>query len=322
MSARLAMLLSITVAISLGTAMAAADQSIQAKISFHECSGTYADGSQYANNLAELLSTLPRAASASNGGCFGSGSIGMASGLVMCYADCDAARCHDFLRKAAAAPDGGLTALCPHSRNTSLLEYSDDGCLRLLRYADAPFLGAADTTVAFSSWQGDSGPIPAADMAGMNAARRRLLSLLAERAAGDGRPLRLATGSQAYAGAGGGGSPAQQVVYGMAQCTGDLAPSECARCLAYLLAKASGGDEMGNATRGSVRGFSCYLRYQVNDPILIGGAAAAPAPQPPAPADQSGAAAPHFTGSTTTTVIARLAAAASSAVLLWLLVLN
>ncbi|CAN6300892.1 unnamed protein product [Urochloa humidicola] len=240
----------------------------------------------------------------------------------MCYADCDAARCHDFLRKAAAAPGGGLTALCPQSRNMSLLEHSDDGCLRRLRYADAPFLGTADTTAAFARQAGGGGssaaPIPAADVARMRAARLRLLNLLAKKAAGDGRPLQLATGSQAYAAEarGGGSPPSQQVMYGMAQCTGDLAPSECGRCLAYLLAVASEDDDgMGNATRGSVRGFSCYLRYQVNDPIHIGGTAAAPAPQPPA-ADQSGAAAPHFTGSTTTTVIARLAVAASSAVLL------
>ncbi|CAL4922680.1 unnamed protein product [Urochloa decumbens] len=315
MSARLA----VAVAISLGAAMAAD----QAEISYRECSGNYADGSQYANNLADLLSALPRraASSSSTAGWFGTGTAGTASGLVMCYADCDAARCHDFLQKAAdpAPGGGGLTAICPHSRNANLLECSSDGCLRVLRYAGAPFLGAADTSAAFS-WQssGDSDPIPAADVAGMSAARLRLLSLLAEKAAGHGQdqpPPRLATGSQAYAaaGAGGGSAPSQGVVYGLAQCTGDLAASECARCLAYLLAVASGDDGMGNATRGSVRGFSCYLRYQVNEPIDIG-SSAAPSPQPTA--DQSGPAAAPWTGSTMTTRIAGLAAAASCVVLL------
>ena len=112
----------------------------------------------------------------------------------------------------------------------------------------------------------------------MNTTRWRLLSQLAERAAGHDQPQRLAYGSLEYTDARNG---SQMVVYGLAQCTGDLEPSECTRCLMYFLAVVSSGD-MANATRRSVWGFSCHLRYQVNDPIDVIAGPPAPSPQPAA----------------------------------------
>jgi len=93
----------------------------------------------------------------------------------------------------------------------------------------------------------------------MNTTRWRLLSQLAERAAGHDQPQRLAYGSLEYTDARNG---SQMVVYGLAQCTGDLEPSECTSCLMYRLALVSSGNHTG-ATRASIWGFSCYLRTEV-----------------------------------------------------------
>ena len=250
MSARLLLTL-LAVAASLGVMTAG-------EISNCASSGTYTDGSQYEKNLAELLAKLSSAAAAGNGS-FHSGSVGSAApdqawGLAMCYADCNATRCQDCLREVASI--GGLTELCPdaaHSRNVS---FSDsDACL--LRYADAPFLGSADTD---DRWHSSSGfDVDVADMASMNTTRWRLLSQLVERAAGHDQPQRLAYGSLEYTDARNG---SQMAVYGLAQCTGDLEPSECTSCLMYRLALVSSGNHTG-ATRASIWGFSCYLRTEV-----------------------------------------------------------
>jgi serine/threonine protein kinase len=68
-----------------------------------------------------------------------------------------------------------------------------------------------------------------------------------------GSPLRLANGSSPYSGS--------QTMYGLAQCTRDLNASECSRCVSSYTERL--GDLFPNTTAGVVRGYSCYLRYQV-----------------------------------------------------------
>jgi hypothetical protein len=90
--------------------------------------GNYTAGSQYEQNLESLVSTLSTTAAANgkDGSWFDSDSVGTAR--------------RDCLRKASL---GWLSEVCPgHSRSLSV-SYDDDGCL--LRYADAPFFGTADT---------------------------------------------------------------------------------------------------------------------------------------------------------------------------------
>ncbi|KAJ1297108.1 hypothetical protein BS78_01G352700 [Paspalum vaginatum] len=306
MSGRLVVLLAVDAA-SLGGVMAASVLEIS------ECGysdDNYAAGSQYERNLGELVATLSGAAAAS-GGKFHSGTVGtsppdQAWGLAMCYADCDAARCQDCLRKAGAP--GGVAELCPSAaaaRSRRMSFVNSDGCL--LRYADAPFLGSADTSALLEH----SSLSYVADMAGMGAARRQLLSQLAERAGREDQEqrLRLATGIQAYTDASNGSS---QTVCGLAQCTGDLEPRECTRCLMEHLAAVTRVRDMDNATGGYVKGISCYLRYQVNEPILE---PAPPAPQPSAA--PSGAAPPAGSmGGSKAPLTAALAAAAGAVTLL------
>ncbi|OEL36903.1 hypothetical protein BAE44_0002077 [Dichanthelium oligosanthes] len=258
MSARLVVLLAVTA--SLGVVAVGQEAQIPQSVSDYSCSGTnFTDGSQYEKNLDNLVSTMSTAAAANGNGWFRSGSVGaapdQASGLIMCYADSNVTECLDCLRNATR---GDLKGVCPHSRGMSI---NYGGCL--LRYAETPFLGTADTSGWLASWWT---PAPnTTDMATMNETRWRLLSGLTE-SVGD-QPLRFLNGSQAYTDVLGKG----QVVYGLVQCTRDLPPSECTSCLKFQLRAASDPD-MVNSTDGSVKGFSCYLRYQLNDPIDINAA--------------------------------------------------
>ncbi|OEL38250.1 hypothetical protein BAE44_0000731 [Dichanthelium oligosanthes] len=285
----------LAVAASLG--VAAVDQDVQAQISQYTCSTTanYTDGSQYEQNLDSLVSTLSTTAAAGNGddGWFHSGSAGgapyQAWGLIMCYADCNATQCQDCLQKAAAVRE----EMCPHSRSMSV---NYDGCL--LRYADASFLGAADTGDWLYTWV----LAYATDAASMNETRWRLMSTLAEKA-GD-EPLRWMSGGERYTDVRG----EEQVLYGLAQCTRDLAPGECAGCLKHALAEVSEKEGMRSSTKASVKGYSCYLRYQLNDPFDV--AVARPQLQ------AAGAAPPPGSNGRKTPVIAALAAAAGTVAVL------
>jgi hypothetical protein len=52
------------------------------------------------------------------------------------------------------------------------------------------------------------------------------------------------------------------VISGLAQCTPDLAPSECNRCISdyiYIVSRMYKND----SSAGGIKGYSCYLRYQL-----------------------------------------------------------
>jgi len=102
------------------------------------------------------------------------------------------------------------------------------------------------------------------DAARMNETRWRLLSDLAERAGDDGS-LRLMSGGARYTDARG----EEQVLYGFVQCTRDLEASECTRCLVLALTLLSERKDLNSSLAGSVKGNSCYVRYQLNNPIQV-----------------------------------------------------
>ncbi|KAF8699070.1 hypothetical protein HU200_034761 [Digitaria exilis] len=100
----------------------------------------------------------------------------------------------------------------------------------------------------------------------------------------------------------------------MAQCTRDLRPSDCTACLGDLLAVMYRDvSSVTNVTRSttppSVMGFSCYLTYQINEPIHIAGIMDPPPlpSSPPGPPTGSSSATPPV-GKMTTVLIAALAA--------------
>ncbi|XP_006664179.1 L-type lectin-domain containing receptor kinase IX.1-like [Oryza brachyantha] len=241
------------------------------------CSTTsnYTGDSQYKKNLDQLFSTLTGGAIA--GGWFNTTSVGNGAdqvfGLLMCYADRNATQCQECLAGAAA----GILQKCPGSRWANA---NCDACL--LRYSDASFFSAADVTygadVNISFYVFTSRYVE--NMASMDGTRRALTSKLAERA-GDTK-LRLHNDSVPYVDSCLGTSR----LYGMAQCTRDLAASECRRCLSAYVGELTG--IFPNNSGGAIKGYSCYLRYQlwpidITLPPPSPLPPSSPAPAPPSP---------------------------------------
>ncbi|CAL4905240.1 unnamed protein product [Urochloa decumbens] len=200
----------------------------------------YTDGSQYKKNLDQLLATLPTAAG--DNGWFYKGRAGTGAdqvfGLIMCFADRNALQCTKCL---AGAP-AGITAVCPGSRNVSA---AYDACL--LRYSAAPIPATADLDAFFAGYAYGE-PVTSLGLA------NALLRLMAKLTAGvTVSPLLLANESAPYS--------SSQEMYGLAQCTRDLNATECTRCINHYVDRLC--DIYPNKTGGAMKGYSCYLRYQV-----------------------------------------------------------
>ncbi|CAL4905224.1 unnamed protein product [Urochloa decumbens] len=247
-SSRVFLLAIIAVVARLRTAMVAdgqPDDNILRPWPPPDCStaDNYTADSQYKRNLDELLASLP--AAAGDNGWFYEGSAGAGAdevfGLIMCYADHNATACLDCL---AGAP-AGITAVCPGSRSVRAVY---DACV--LRYSAAPITTTAD--LGYLHHPVNAGTITRGEpaVAASESARAAWMELMSELTGGvAGSPLRLANGS----------APPYS---GMAQCTRDLNASECSRCVSSYAERL--GELFPNNTGGGViKGYSCYLRYQV-----------------------------------------------------------
>jgi hypothetical protein len=123
----------------------------------------------------------------------------------------------------------------------------------LLRYSDTHFFceevpdGPSGVIWAFLPYT--------TDMDTMVVARSRMMEELAEKA-GD-LPLRLYNYSLPYM------DPllGTSMVSGLAQCTQDLAPSECNRCISMYTTWAL--KLFKNNSGGAIKGYNCYLRYKL-----------------------------------------------------------
>ncbi|CAL5092478.1 unnamed protein product [Urochloa decumbens] len=206
--------------------------------------GNYTTGSQYQKNLVELLSRLP--AAAIDNGWFYNDTAGMGAdqvfGLVMCYADRNATQCRDCIFGAPA----WIKDVCPGSRNVSA---AYDACL--LRYSPAPIHAVVDLSYAFAVAVTITG-VPVTSGAVRDAWVPLMIRLTGDIATS---PLQIANASTPYSG------PPSQEMYGLAQCTRDLDAGECRRCINSYVGRL--GDLFPNNTGGAIKGYSCYLRYQV-----------------------------------------------------------
>jgi hypothetical protein len=227
----------------------------------------YTADSQYKINLDQLLAALP--AAAGDNGWFYEGSAGAGAdqvfGIIMCYADYNATECLDCLTRAPAS----ITTFCPGSRNVSAM-YSP--CT--LRYSDTPIPATANRTVLYIVYEATPGVSVSPE-----AVQAAWVPLMSNLTGGiTTSPLRLATGTAPYS--------SSQEMYGLAQCTRDLDGAECSNCInSYirLIGKYFNNyTEFPNNTVGVIKGYSCYLRYQVANKFNIT-LPPAPAPANPAP---------------------------------------
>nr|XP_040252037.1 cysteine-rich repeat secretory protein 4-like [Aegilops tauschii subsp. strangulata] len=131
-----------------------------------------------------------------------------------------------------------------------------DACV--LRYSNESFFPVADLSIG--STITDEGRFYAHDMDRMRKTRQKLISRLSLEAAASS--LRFANGSETYMDP----QSNSQAMFGLVQCSRDLAPSECTKCAedAHIWMI----EHYPNSTAASIKGYSCYVRY-TTDPMEI-----------------------------------------------------
>ncbi|KAE8790775.1 Cysteine-rich receptor-like protein kinase 10 [Hordeum vulgare] len=263
----LSLLYSLLLRIAAGAANAGADSLLH---TYCPSNANYTRGGVFQANLdALLLSFLPAAASG-----FAENATGAAPdeayGLAQCRADVSASDCRTCLD--ASAQDAATK--CPGQKTFVVIR---DSCL--LRYSNASFFGAADTSpVVRLCNTGNVTAQPELFRTQLGA----LMSNLTRRAAYLS-PRMFAAGAA--------DTTSFAKVYGMAQCTRDLAGDDCNLCLAgpvSSILSICDGKQGGQSISPS-----CSIRYEVD--LFYNAQAAEAAMSPPPPAvngsDHSGPAA-------------------------------
>ncbi|CAM0948994.1 unnamed protein product [Alopecurus aequalis] len=252
-------------------------QPVQPSVISCSTAGNYSNGSPYHVNLYRLLSAIPMAVDSDG---FFNGTFGTkgdeAFSLFMCYASDTDAECQDCLDRAP----GGIMNLCPHSRtvravyNSCSLQYSDESFFSV---ADLSIADMLDLSVApqvektpyrsrynqepyesrynqepYESWNDGRVLVGyVVDTFGLTQTRLELIRRLTVKAGQTS--ARIAEGTQQFTNT--------QWVRAVVQCTRDLPPSECTRCLSYYT------DQLPrvfpNNSGGAIKGSSCYLRYSI-----------------------------------------------------------
>lgn len=195
----------------------------------------YTQGSPYENNVNSLLTSLVNSAMLTTYNNFTipgtTSSQDTLYGLYQCRGDLSNADCSRCVARAVSQ----LGTLCLDSCGGAL---QLEGCF--IKYDNISFLGVEDKTVVVKK----CGPMIAYDSNGLTR-RDAVLSYLGS---GDGsyKPYRV----------GGSGN-----VNGVAQCVGDLSPSECQDCLSEAIGHLR--TDCGAARWGDIYLAKCYARYSV-----------------------------------------------------------
>ncbi|KAL5231637.1 hypothetical protein ABZP36_030413 [Zizania latifolia] len=233
-----------------------------------DCPGNanYSRGSAFEANLGALLSSLPSAAAASSS-LFAENTTGAgpdrAYGLAQCRADvADQASCRTCL-------DGAVHQMakeCPGQKSSTIFL---DGCI--VRYSNESFFGASDDVVLLTLWntQNTTQPEQFKSLVG------KLMSNLTDTAA-HASPRMFAADEADL--------PPFIKIFGMAQCTRDLAAGDCYRCLVgavTYIPKCCDGKQGGQVITKS-----CAIRYEVY-PFFDAKAAKAAMSPAPAPAPET-----------------------------------
>ncbi|XP_039169864.1 cysteine-rich receptor-like protein kinase 25 [Eucalyptus grandis] len=192
-----------------------------------KCSGTkqFLPGSTYQKNLNELLSSLSSAANSagnnsSGGGGFSNAAAGsppdQAYGIFLCRGDIDALTCSNCI--STAAQDIGRQ--CPGKR-TSIIWY--DVCM--LRYSNHPIYSVMQTAPASTH----------ANSSSITDDPSRFIQLLKEASEDVARKAPSSRSGKKVAAAEAELTDSPQL-YMLAECTPDLTPSDCRKCLRWAIA--------------------------------------------------------------------------------------
>ncbi|CAN6359653.1 unnamed protein product [Urochloa humidicola] len=220
-------------------------------------------------NLSALLSSLPTAMSASSGfaeNATGAAPPDQAFGLAQCCADVNASDCRACLDSLVG--DMASDINCSVQKNAIFIY---DRCK--LRHSNASFFGDVDTSVVFTAWNAQNATQPERFTSQLGS----LMGSLRTKAAYE-TPRMFAVGTATV-------TPLVNI-YGMAQCSRNVAPGDCNRCLVgavnYIPTCCDG--KQG----GRVISWSCSIRFEVEPFYDILAAEAAMMSPAPAPGSVSG----------------------------------
>ncbi|MED6205020.1 hypothetical protein PIB30_014018 [Stylosanthes scabra] len=203
----------------------------------------YTDPSPYATNLNQLLNLLYTKVPPHG---FGLASTGQAqdqvNGLALCRGDVNTTNCTSCVNEASKK----LLERCPYKKG-AIIWY--DYCL--LKYSNENFFGEIDEKNKFYmvnvyDVEGDAGSF--------NGKVSELLSYLSYKASESS--VLYASGELKLD-----EEEGSKMVYGLAQCTGDLGGSSCKKCLDDAVAEIP--DCCDGKQGGRVVGGSCYVRYEL-----------------------------------------------------------
>ncbi|KAK1679945.1 hypothetical protein QYE76_040793 [Lolium multiflorum] len=246
---------------------------------FCDSSANFTANSTYQANIRLLNATLPKNASSSPN-LFATGTVGtlpdIVYALALCRGDTSAANCTRCVTTAFQ----DAQQRCPYNRDATVFY---DPCA--LRFSNQNFLSSTDdggNVLAYVNVQNVSAPAKVFD-----AAVGALINATAVYAATNSS-RRFATGEKGL----GNFDKTNPKIYGLAQCTPDMAPADCRTCLQGIIAMTAKG--FSGKKGGQVRGLRCSYRYEqyqfFNGPSLLQlpepSPALAPSPSP-APANMT-----------------------------------
>ncbi|KAF8669142.1 hypothetical protein HU200_051468 [Digitaria exilis] len=244
----------------------------------------YKNNSIYQNNVERATAYLSNYPTFTAGTGFATATYGdvpdVVYGLSLCRGDTpDNVTCYECLSSAAQeAP-----SLCPYAKDATLFY---DGCI--MRFSDQDFLRSMsnDPVVVLNSTD-TLNPAAAATSISFDALVDHLMDTTAAQAAAAGdipATRKMSTGEAVFDGGGG----RRRKIYSLAQCTPDLTPAECSRCLKQVMDVLA--LRLPGALGERVAGVRCNIRFEVY-PFYIGDAmvtldgseASPPAPPPSSP---------------------------------------
>ncbi|WMV16219.1 hypothetical protein MTR67_009604 [Solanum verrucosum] len=215
-------------------------------VRFDECgkNGNYTENSTYKNNLNTLLTSL---SSKINNYGFYYDSIGQStdkvSGIVLCRGDVELEQCRSCVNKAAQE----LVQLCPTQKEAiggygeCSLQYSNNQSI--IETTSLP-------SVLYFFWT----PANASKPEEFNQELSKLLEDLRDRAVNGGPFRKYASG---YA-----TGPDDQTIYALVQCTPDLSPQNCLKCLTDAYGTMPRCPCLGKRG-GRIIGPRCNFRYEI-----------------------------------------------------------
>ncbi|CAB4314113.1 unnamed protein product [Prunus armeniaca] len=238
--------------------------------------GNYTTNSTYQTNLNTLLSSLSSPSNNGNGYGFYNSSYGEHADEVYAIALCRGDVTGDTCRGCLSNSTKKLTQLCPNQKEA--FGFYDE-CM--LRYANRSIYRAMEAAPAFWLWNSQN--VSSSDVDGFFQELRRLLEDLSGQAAANSSLRKFAVGTAT--------APNFQTIYGLAQCTPDLAEQACSDCLVGALEdipKCCEGKQGGRVVKPS-----CNVRYEISrfyNPTTVPPLPSSPPPlsSPPPPSTSTG----------------------------------